>query len=67
MEKLKKVRIPDQSFANRTAYLYAFLHSNRKLWDLQEFVSYAGRIATPERLKMISALSVSWNRRRKPR
>lgn len=36
MEKLKKVRIPDQSFANH-ALPNAFLHSSRKLWEFQEF------------------------------
>lgn len=47
MEKLKKVRTTNQSSANQ-AYPYAFLHFNRKLWDLQEFVNCAGRTVTPE-------------------
>lgn len=48
MEKLKKV-LPPTKVTEPTAYPYAFLHSNRKLWDLQEFVKCVGQIVTPER------------------
>lgn len=35
MEKLKKACATDQSYTDQTAYLYAFLHFNRKLWEFQ--------------------------------
>lgn len=40
MEKLKKV-LPPTKVTEPTAYLYAFLHFNRNLWDLQEFARNA--------------------------
>lgn len=56
MEKLKKVRTTDQSFANQ-AYPYAFLHFNRKLWDLQEFARNARADVTLAKLQEESVLS----------
>lgn len=46
MEKLKRFA-PPTKVLRTTAYPYAFLHFNRKLWDLQEFVNCAGRTVTP--------------------
>ena len=61
MEKLKKVRTTDQSFANHSVPLrFSPFHYNRKIWDLQGFVNYAGQIATPERLRTVSASIASW-------